>query len=110
MNRLKGLGVWLEILIFLLLLLRRKVPCYPSEGLEFLNFMSTAGVFDAGFLGSTFTWCNNRHGHARIWKHLDFLLINIECSDFSSVSVSHLARQSFDHTPILITFFFISAG
>nr|XP_027101582.1 uncharacterized protein LOC113722473 [Coffea arabica] len=27
---------------------------------------------------SSFTWCNNRHGRARIWKRLDRLLVNAD--------------------------------
>ena len=35
-------------------------PFRADEGVEFRTFMSMAGVFDAGFSGSPFTWCNNR--------------------------------------------------
>ncbi|XP_071923161.1 uncharacterized protein [Coffea arabica] len=46
-------------------------PFQPSQGLELSEFMGEAGVLDAGFSRSSFTWCNNRHGRARIWKRLD---------------------------------------
>ena len=55
------------------------------EGIELLAFMEEAKVFDAGFSRSSFTWCNNRKGRARIWKRLDRLLINGECSDLAFV-------------------------
>ena len=55
---------------------RGGLPFRPSEGLDFLNFMSVAGVSDAGFFGSKFTWCNNRSGTAQIWKRLDRLLMS----------------------------------
>lgn len=41
-------------------------PFSMSEGFEFLTFMEEAEIFDAGFSGSSFTWCNNRRGRARI--------------------------------------------
>ncbi|XP_071928129.1 uncharacterized protein [Coffea arabica] len=58
-----------------------------------------------GFSGSSFTWCNNRLGRARIWKQLDRVLLNMECLNFSfSVSVSHLVRAPSDHAPVLLSF------
>ncbi|XP_071906007.1 uncharacterized protein [Coffea arabica] len=80
-------------------------PFGISEGLELMSFMKTAEVFDVGFSGSSFTWCNNRHRRARIWKRLDRLLVNAECSDLpTSISVSHLARHPSDHAPLKISF------
>ncbi|XP_071923162.1 uncharacterized protein [Coffea arabica] len=51
-------------------------PFGINKGRELLSFMEEAAVFNAGFTGSTFTWCNNRKRRARIWKRLDRLLIN----------------------------------
>ncbi|XP_071928101.1 uncharacterized protein [Coffea arabica] len=80
-------------------------PFGTSEGLELMSFMEDAEVFDVGFSGSSFTWCNNRHGMARIWNRLDRLLVNVECSDLpSTISVSHLARHPSDHAPLRISF------
>nr|XP_027127799.1 uncharacterized protein LOC113743944 [Coffea arabica] len=77
-------------------------PC--SLSLDFLDFMSSAELFDAGFSGSSFTWCNNRLGRARIWKRLDWLLLNASCYDVGlAVSVSHLARDPSDHSPLLLS-------
>ena len=76
-----------------------------SEGSEFLAFMEEAEIFDAGFSRLSYTWCNNRRGRARIWKRLDRLLINGECSDLASaISVVHLARHPLDHAPLKISF------
>ncbi|XP_071918905.1 uncharacterized protein [Coffea arabica] len=67
--------------------------------------MSSAELFDAGFSGSSFPWCNNRFGRARIWKRLDCLLINNSCYDASfGVSVTHLARDPSNHSPLLLSF------
>ncbi|XP_027082498.1 uncharacterized protein [Coffea arabica] len=76
-----------------------------AESEEFLAFIEEAGVFDAGFFGSSFTWSNNRRGRARIWKRLDRLLINEKCLNVASaISVVHLARHPSDHSPLRISF------
>ena len=41
---------------------RGGLPFRIDEGVEMRSFMSRAGVFDAGFSRSCFTWCNNRGG------------------------------------------------
>ncbi|XP_071909653.1 uncharacterized protein [Coffea arabica] len=67
--------------------------------------MEETGVFDIGFLGSNFTWCNNRRGRARVSKWLDRLLVSGACSDLSAaISVTHLARHPSDHAPLKMSF------
>ncbi|XP_071939903.1 uncharacterized protein [Coffea arabica] len=79
-------------------------PSARSEGLELLSFMEEAEVFDVGFSGSSFTWCNNWRGHARIWKRLDRVLINGEFTESApSISVVHLAHHPSDHAPLKIS-------
>ncbi|XP_027182184.1 uncharacterized protein LOC113780598 [Coffea eugenioides] len=51
-------------------------PFRVAEASDFVEFMGSASLFDGGFSGSNFTWCNNRHGRAIIWKQLDRLLLN----------------------------------
>nr|XP_027098901.1 uncharacterized protein LOC113718182 [Coffea arabica] len=76
-----------------------------QEGVELMSFMEAAGVFDVGFSGANFMWCNNRRGRAKILKRLDRVLINGECAKvFSIVSVEHLARNPSDHAPLQISF------
>ena len=41
---------------------RGGVPFRLNEGLELARFMVEAGLLDAGFFGSNYTWCNNRQG------------------------------------------------
>ncbi|XP_027167230.1 uncharacterized protein LOC113767361 [Coffea eugenioides] len=55
---------------------RGVLPVMLDEGVELRTFMAMVGVGDAGFSGPRFTWCNNRGGHARIWKRLDRVLFN----------------------------------
>ncbi|XP_027156449.1 uncharacterized protein LOC113757288 [Coffea eugenioides] len=80
-------------------------PFAMAEGVDFLAFMEEAEVFDAGFSGSSFTWCNNRRGRTRIWKRLYQFHINGESADLASaISVVHLARHPSDHAPLKISF------
>ncbi|XP_071921792.1 uncharacterized protein [Coffea arabica] len=80
-------------------------PFGVAEGVELLSFMEEAGVFDVGFSGASFTWCNNRRGRARVSKRLDRFLINGDCLNLStSISVVHLARHPSDHAPLKISF------
>ncbi|XP_071918841.1 uncharacterized protein [Coffea arabica] len=80
-------------------------PFAVAEGVEFMSFLEEAGVFDVGFSGPSFTWCNNRRDRARASKRLDRLLVNGKCLDFSAaISVVHLARHPSDHAPLKISF------
>ncbi|XP_027183870.1 uncharacterized protein LOC113782162 [Coffea eugenioides] len=83
---------------------RGGVPFRQADRMELAQFMSLAGVGDAGFSGSRYNWCNNRQGMARVWRRLDRLLINsaamrMEC-DFT---VRHLGRDPSDHEPLLLS-------
>ena len=70
-----------------------------------MEFMEEAGVFDVGFFGSDFTWCNNRRGRAKFWKRLDRLLINGDHAGLPlSISITHLAKHPSDHAPLKIGF------
>ncbi|XP_027090440.2 uncharacterized protein [Coffea arabica] len=83
---------------------RGGLPVRPEEGGELLNFMSSAGVGDAGFTGSRFTWCNNRQERARIWKRLDRVLLNdLAVHSEHGFGVQHLGRDPSDHAPLLIS-------
>ncbi|XP_071927080.1 uncharacterized protein [Coffea arabica] len=83
---------------------RGGLPFRPSEGLDFLNFMAVAGVRDAGFSGSRYTWCNNRSGMARIWKRLDRLLLCGRSLELPfQVMVQHLGRDPSDHASLLLS-------
>ncbi|XP_027151985.1 uncharacterized protein LOC113752040 [Coffea eugenioides] len=78
-------------------------PFTVAEATDFVAFISSAGLVDGGFSGSRFTWCNNCHGPARIWKHLDRLLRNVDCFDAGlAIGVAHLERHPSDHAPLLL--------
>nr|XP_027120471.1 uncharacterized protein LOC113737437 [Coffea arabica] len=75
-----------------------------EEGLDFISFMARAGVQDAGFSGSRFTWCNNRGGRAHIWKRLDRMLFNQVAAALPfNFQVQHLGRDPSDHAPLLLS-------
>lgn len=48
----------------------------PEENLDFIEFLNECGLQDAGFTGSTYTWCDNRDPPTTIWKRLDRLVNN----------------------------------
>ncbi|XP_060182082.1 uncharacterized protein LOC132611715 [Lycium barbarum] len=77
-------------------------PFNISESFDFLNCMEDSGLQDAGFLGSSYTWCDNR-GQNAIWKRLDRVLINAEwTSSFDFTTVNHLPSTGSDHAPLLV--------
>ncbi|XP_071906091.1 uncharacterized protein [Coffea arabica] len=72
--------------------------------MEFKDFITEANLTDIDFSGARFTWCNNRQGRARIWKRLDRVLLNEGCLDLGlDLAISHLARESSDHAPLLMS-------
>ncbi|XP_071924697.1 uncharacterized protein [Coffea arabica] len=83
---------------------RGGVPFRQADGVELAQFMSLAGVGDAGYSGSRYTWCNNRQGMARVWKRLDRMLINSAAMRMGSeFTVQHLGRDPSDHAPLLLS-------
>lgn len=49
----------------------------PEGQMEtFRDVLSIYGLHDLGYLGKSFTWCNNRENEHRISKRLDWFLAN----------------------------------
>ncbi|KZV50954.1 hypothetical protein F511_44900 [Dorcoceras hygrometricum] len=70
---------------------------------DFNEFIISAGVCDAGYVGSKFTWTNGN-----VWKRLDRVLVTSNWSQFfNSFKVEHLNRYGSDHSPLLINGFFM---
>ncbi|XP_060210412.1 uncharacterized protein LOC132637319 [Lycium barbarum] len=46
------------------------------KNFDFAACMNRCGLEDAGFVGSNYTWCNNRRLGKRIWKRLDRIIID----------------------------------
>ncbi|XP_060202973.1 uncharacterized protein LOC132631415 [Lycium barbarum] len=70
---------------------------------DFAACMNRCGLENAGFVGSNYTWCNNRRPGKRIWKRLDRIIINGNwLQRFNNVTVRHLSRTGSDHRPLLL--------
>lgn len=70
----------------------------------FADFVQDIGLVDLGYNGNPFTWCNKRHGMAKIKERLDRGLSNHEwLLLFPDALVHHLPTAAADHNPIKIT-------
>lgn len=78
-------------------------PHRVSKSFDFAACMDSCGVTDTGFVGSTFTWCNNWTPRGRIWKRLDRIMVNDGwLHEFQSTVVRHLSKSGSDHRPLLM--------
>lgn len=79
---------------------------YASKSSFFSDFIFSNNLFDLGFSGSRFTWCNGQEGLARRWARLDrFLANSLWLLDFQRISNTHLPRIFSDHSPLLLSAF-----
>ncbi|KAL9667444.1 hypothetical protein QQ045_001803 [Rhodiola kirilowii] len=79
----------------------RRDTCAMSE---FNNFQMQAGLSDAGYSESKYTWSNNRTEEGQIWMRLDRVLVNGPAlARLPSLKVQHLTCLASDHTPLLIS-------
>jgi exonuclease III len=70
----------------------------------FSDFVQVMGLVDLGYNGNPFTWCNKRHGRAKIKERLDHGLSNHDwLLLFPDSIVHHLPATASDHNPIKIT-------
>ncbi|KAJ0967159.1 hypothetical protein J5N97_024076 [Dioscorea zingiberensis] len=77
---------------------------YSPKSRLFNEFINDNHLFDLGFIGSPFTWCNNQLGLAKRWARLDrFLANNDWVSKFDSYFNKYLPRTASDHSPLLLT-------
>ncbi|XP_060202736.1 uncharacterized protein LOC132631154 [Lycium barbarum] len=73
------------------------------KSFDFAACVNRCGLEDAGFVGSNYTWCNNRRPGKRIWKRLDRVIINDNwLQRFNNVTVRHLSTTGSDHRPLLL--------
>lgn len=71
---------------------------------HFHEFLSSGGLLDIGYSSSSFTWSNNSEGRRFTAARLDRMLINKAWLDnFHDPLLTHLARHSSDHNPILLS-------
>lgn len=71
---------------------------------DFHRFLSTSGLMDIGYQGTSFTWSNNSQGRRVVSARLDMMLLNQAWLDaFRDPTLSHLTRHTSDHNPILLS-------
>ena len=64
----------------------------------FRECLSNCGLFDLGFVGQRFTWCNGRIGEQRTLVRLDRMVANKEWLNlFPEVKVVHRSMVAYDH-------------
>ncbi|XP_075085213.1 uncharacterized protein LOC142168437 [Nicotiana tabacum] len=81
---------------------RKHHKAYKS--LDFINCLNNCGMVNIGYVGSTFTWCNNRRPKKRIWKRLDKIFVNNDWEkNFQYNSAKHLARIESNHRALFVT-------
>ena len=67
------------------------------------DFMQEVGAIDLGFIGRRFTWSNNQSGGSLIKEWLDRALAsNSWVQNYHEASVTYLAAEVSDHSPILL--------
>lgn len=64
---------------------------YFLKSISFSKFITDNCLFDLGFSGSGFTWCNGQSGLAQCWVRLDHFLANSEwILSFKKISNQHI--------------------
>ncbi|XP_060182193.1 uncharacterized protein LOC132611846 [Lycium barbarum] len=76
------------------------LPVLYNEIANFNNCLSSCGLQDLGYVGSTYTWWNGRVEEARIFKILDRMVCNDKLLDvMPTMKVTHLIKKGSDHSP-----------
>jgi hypothetical protein len=76
----------------------------PDRQMEaFKKTLEDCKLSDLGFIGSKFTWCNNREDAYFTKKRLDRAVANSDwCEKFGEMDVFVLGARSSDHCPLLL--------
>ena len=70
----------------------------------FKECLSRCGLFDLGFVGQRFTWCNGRLGDHRTLIRLDRMVANVSWSAlFQEAKVRHRSMSSLDQCLLILT-------
>lgn len=77
---------------------------YEYKSHLFSSFINNTNCLDIGFVGSRFTWSNNRLGLSFWWARLDHFLANHDwISSFSSLENLNLPHSCSDHCPLFLS-------
>jgi len=84
----------------------------PDRQMEaFREALEDCQLSDLGFIGSKFTWYNNREDEYFTKAWLDRVVTNPDwCEKFGETYVFVLAARSSDHCPFFFFFFFLNIG
>jgi hypothetical protein len=75
-----------------------------SQMLSFREALDDCGFVDLGYIGSPFTWCNNRFSGATVWERLDRVVASTAwLSRFPQARVYHLDYTGSDHKPLWLS-------
>jgi len=70
----------------------------------FRESLSKYGLFDLGFVGQCFMWCNGRFGEQRMLLRLDRMVANSSWSElYPKARVYHKSMSSSDHCLLTLT-------
>jgi len=71
----------------------------------FKQALDECGLYDLGFIGPRYTWCNGRSGENHTRERLDRAMATRRwCTLFDGVQVTVLTRYVSDHHPLLVEF------
>ncbi|XP_020691079.1 uncharacterized protein LOC110105780 [Dendrobium catenatum] len=78
-----------------------------SQGpMDMIKFKNDNDYHEVGFVGPSFTWCNNKVGGGRILERLDRCILNsLAINKIQIAVVRHLARVASDQNPIVLMIF-----
>lgn len=69
------------------------------------NVLWTCQLSDLGFIGSRFTWCNNREDEYFMKERLDLVVANPEwCEFFGETHTFVLAARSSNYCPLSLNY------
>nr|POF06371.1 hypothetical protein CFP56_59434 [Quercus suber]POF10146.1 hypothetical protein CFP56_77127 [Quercus suber] len=72
--------------------------CDVDQIKEFREVLSRCGLFDLGFVGQRFTWCNGRFGEQRTLLRLDRMVANETWVQiFPKAKVHHISMSASDY-------------
>ncbi|KAL0427102.1 UNVERIFIED_CONTAM: hypothetical protein Slati_2885000 [Sesamum latifolium] len=78
-------------------------PCPVWQIRWFREALDSVDVYDLGFEGNPFTWCNHHSEPEIIYKRLDRVCVDFAWrSKFPNTVVHHIPTSSSDHTVLLI--------
>jgi hypothetical protein len=68
----------------------------------FRSLVKNYGLFDLGYNGPAYTWCNKRYSSKPLYERLDRFLANAEWSNlFPNVNIYNLPILQGDHAPVM---------